>query len=314
MIAKQFLDRMPPNLSKGCLEHAPLPMATVEGATRIVRGVNPAFCRLTGTTRHELVGKPIGSVLAGQCLGPLDRVYRTGRSESYTEREPTDPSPVSRSYTMWPVMADGHTAAVMMQVTEAALPHETMRAMNEALILGSLRQHELTEIADLANIRLQSEVAQREQAEQDARTLTSEVSHRIKNNLQIVVGLIAHEAKQAAGPGIQGYGAIQARIGAIAELYALISQSGDGRMVPLDAYLRQIAGTMSASLLGETSCIDIEVEAEALEIDPQRAVPFGLLVNELATNAIKHAFSRRDRTDHPEIAPDPRPNRVERRR
>jgi two-component sensor histidine kinase len=38
------------------------------------------------------------------------------------------------------------------------------------------------------------------------------------------------------------------------------------------------------------SGIEIEVKAEALEIDADRAVPFGLLVNELATNAIKHAF------------------------
>jgi two-component sensor histidine kinase len=47
---------------------------------------------------------------------------------------------------------------------------------------------------------------------------------------------------------------------------------------------------MSASLLGNISDIKIEVKAEALHIDPDRAVPFGLLVNELATNAIKHAF------------------------
>ena len=47
---------------------------------------------------------------------------------------------------------------------------------------------------------------------------------------------------------------------------------------------------MRASLLGDTSGIVIDVVAEALDIDPERAVPFGLLVNELATNAIKHAF------------------------
>ena len=44
------------------------------------------------------------------------------------------------------------------------------------------------------------------------------------------------------------------------------------------------------SLLGNTSGITIEVKAEALDIDSDRAVPFGLLVNELGTNAIKHAF------------------------
>jgi len=83
---------------------------------------------------------------------------------------------------------------------------------------------------------------------------------------------------------------MQARIGAIAQLYDLISQSSRGRTVAVDAYLREIAKSMSASLLGNTSGIKIEVKAEALEIDPDRAVPFGLLVNELATNAIKHAF------------------------
>ena len=47
---------------------------------------------------------------------------------------------------------------------------------------------------------------------------------------------------------------------------------------------------MSASLLDNKSNIAIEVIAEKLDIDADRAVPFGLLVNELVTNAIKHAF------------------------
>ena len=134
------------------------------------------------------------------------------------------------------------------------------------------------------------DITDRKQRERDAQMLTNEISHRIKNNLQIVVGLIAYEAKSTAAPYVQGYKAMQARIGAIAQLYDLISQSSRGRTIAVDAYLREIAKTMSASLLGNTSGIKIEVKAEALDIDPDRAVPFGLLVNELATNAIKHAF------------------------
>ncbi len=134
------------------------------------------------------------------------------------------------------------------------------------------------------------DITDRKQRERDAITLTNEISHRIKNNLQIIVGLIAYESRWTAAPCVQGYQAMQARIGAIAQLYDLISQSSRGRTVAVDAYLREIAKTMSASLLGNASGIDIEVKAEPLEIDPERAVPFGLLVNELATNAIKHAF------------------------
>ncbi len=134
------------------------------------------------------------------------------------------------------------------------------------------------------------DITDRKQRERDTEILTNEVSHRIKNNLQIVVGLIAFEARLTAAPCVQGYKAMQARIGAIAQLYDLISQSSRGGAIAVDAYLGEIAKTMSASLLGDASGITIEVKAEALDIDPDRAVPFGLLVNELATNAIKHAF------------------------
>ena len=133
------------------------------------------------------------------------------------------------------------------------------------------------------------DITDRKQRERDAQMLTNEISHRIKNNLQIVVGLISYEAKWTAAPCVQGYKAMQARIGAIAQLYDLISQSSRGRTVAVDSYLREIANALSESL-GTGSGIEIAVKAEALEIDPDRAVPFGLLVNELATNAIKHAF------------------------
>ncbi|MEY4706593.1 MAG: hypothetical protein RJB58_316 [Pseudomonadota bacterium] len=134
------------------------------------------------------------------------------------------------------------------------------------------------------------DITDRKQRERDAKALTNEISHRIKNNLQIIVGLIGFEARSMPQPWVQGYRAMQARIAAIADLYDLISQSSRGRTIAVDAYLREIAKTMSASLLGPRSGITITVEGEALEIDPDHAVPFGLLVNELATNAVKHAF------------------------
>jgi two-component sensor histidine kinase len=281
-----------PDLSTPWLEHAPSPMATVESAVHILRYVNPAFCRLIDKTKDELVGKPFREILPekNECLAVLDRVYRSGKSESHTEQGRSAPRANFSAYTMWPVLADERTVGVMMQVTETAPLHEKALAMNEALLLGSLRQHELTAAADSSNIQLQKEIGERKQRELDAVALTSEVSHRIKNNLQIVATLIAYEAKRTSPSCVQGYEAMQTRIAAIAELYDLISQSSRGETVPLDAYLREIAKTMSASLLGSRSGVKIEVKAEALDIDSDRAVPFGLLVNELATNAVKHAF------------------------
>jgi two-component sensor histidine kinase len=286
------LDAKLPNLASACFEHAPLPMAALEGTTHIVRQVNPAFCRLVDKSKNELTGKPFGEILPdkSECLAVLDRIYRTGISEKYAEQEGSSLPPASWSYMIWPVTVDERTVGVVLQVIESTPLAGEMLAMNEALVLGSLRQHELNAAATVANNRLRAEVGDRKQGERDAQMLTIEVSHRIRNSLQIVVGLIGHEARQTTVPGVQGYQAMKVRIGAIAELYDLIARSGRGRAVPVDVYLREIAETMSASLLGGTSGISIAVEAQALNIDSDRALPFGLLVNELVTNAIKHAF------------------------
>jgi two-component sensor histidine kinase len=295
--------RLPPSatllsdLSSHCFDHSPLPMATVEGTTDIVRYVNPAFCRLTDQTSDQLLGRPFCAMMpdTGECKALLDRIYRTGQPETYAKlvSSDLDPDPVLSCYAMWPVMANEQVVGVAIQVIEAAPLQERTRAMNEALMLGSLRLHEVSADVVSLNVQLHAEIGEREQRERDALILTNEIAHRVKNNLQITVALIALEAKSAAAPCVGGYRAMQARIGAIAELYDLISQTSDGHAIALDAYLGEIARTMSESLLEDTSGIKIEVRAEALEIDPIRAVPLGLLVNELTTNAIKHAFPDR---------------------
>jgi two-component sensor histidine kinase/PAS domain-containing protein len=155
------------SLCQAITECAPLPMATVEGANHIVRYANPAFCRLLDKPSEQLVGIPFREMLpeSDECVALLDRVFRTGRPESHTEQEHSKPHPVFWSFTMWPVLADERPVAVMIQVTETAQFHETTLAMNEALMLGSLRQHKLTEAADSSNAKLQTEITERKQVE-----------------------------------------------------------------------------------------------------------------------------------------------------
>ena len=281
-----------PELSSGYFDHSPFPMAVVDGGMDIVRYVNPAFCRLAAKAAEDLVGQSFCAMLpdTDECCALLERIYRTRQPESYAKLNTSDPEPALSCYALWPLMAKEQVAGIAIQVVETASPQEKTLAMNEALMLGALRLHEVTADVTSLNIRLQAEIAEREQRERDALMLTNELAHRIKNNLQVIVALIAHDARKAAAPCVEGYKSMQARIGAIAELYDLISQTSAGQAIAVDAYLLEIARTMSESLLDGTSGITIEVRAEALEIDAVRAVPLGLLVNELATNAIKHGF------------------------
>jgi len=155
---------MPNMLSSLSLEHAPLPMATVEGATHLVRYVNPAFCQLLGKSSDQLLGIPLSDLLPNKVkfVPLIERVFRSGKPLNHTEKDPSTPDAVFWSYTMWPLMTDGRHVGVMIQVTESTRAHETMVEMNEALLLGSLRQHELTEAAEGLNERLLREIAERE--------------------------------------------------------------------------------------------------------------------------------------------------------
>jgi signal transduction histidine kinase len=153
--------KMPAILSSACFDLAPLPLAVVDGALHLVSYANSAFCSLIGRTSDVFIGKPFGEVLPEQaeCLDLLERVYRSGKPESYTEQEHSDPRPIFRSYTVWPVIGLEHATSVMIQVVETVSLYEKTLAINEALVLGSLRQHELTAAANVSN-------AARKQAEE----------------------------------------------------------------------------------------------------------------------------------------------------
>ena len=221
----------------------------------IITDVNKQMEALTGCTRDELIGAPFKGYFTDS-----ERA-EAGIKRVLIEKKVTDYELTARA-------RDGKETVVSYNATTFYDRSRTLQG-----VFASAR-----------------DVTERKQRESDALSLTNEISHRIKNNLQVIVGLIAYEAKWTAAPCVQGYKTMQARIGAIAQLYDLISQSSRGRTVAVDAYLGEIAKAMSASLLGNMSGIKIEVEGEPVEIDPDRAVPFGLLVNELTTNAIKHAF------------------------
>src|ERR1700686_4588403 len=120
-----------------------------------------------GKPTEQLVGKPFCEMLPerDECVALLDRVFRTGKPESHTEKEHSKPHPLFWSFTMWPVLADERPVGVMIQVTETAHFHEKTLAMNEALMLGSLRQHGLTEVAESLNVQLQTEITERKQVQ-----------------------------------------------------------------------------------------------------------------------------------------------------
>ena len=140
-----------PMLCRAVADASPLPMAGLGGPLHTVRYVNLAFCLLNGKSKDELIGTAFCEITPGsnECMLLLDRVAKTGLADSHTGQEHSGIHPFYRSYAMWPLLGADHShLGIMIQVTEATKFHDDAVAMNQALLLSSIRQHELTESAD----------------------------------------------------------------------------------------------------------------------------------------------------------------------
>ena len=146
------------------IERAPLPMVEVEGPGHKVCFVNEAFCRIVQRKMSVLVGRRFEDIVSnGDICGPLlDKVYQTGEFETKVVPDKEAADAIFWVYAMWPALdEEARPERVIIQLTQSTQFHQNVAAMNEALLLGALRQHELREEAEKANARLIVEVEER---------------------------------------------------------------------------------------------------------------------------------------------------------
>jgi len=121
--------------------------------------------------------------------------------------------------------------------------------------------------------------------------LLKEVHHRVKNNLQVISSILNLQSDHVGGDPriIELLRDSQARIRSMSFIHESLYQRKDFNSVDLGAYIDGLARNlmMSYSLSGKVA-LDSEVEAVELGLD--QAIPCGLMLNELISNALKHAF------------------------
>ena len=121
--------------------------------------------------------------------------------------------------------------------------------------------------------------------------LLQEVHHRVKNNLQVISSLISMQVRSL--PRHAGRDALEecrTRVQAIALIHEKLYQSRDYARVPFSEYARSLAGNVfeAAGVAPESVSLELAIEDVVLAVD--KAIPCGLILNELMTNALKHAF------------------------
>ena len=141
-----------------------------------------------------------------------------------------------------------------------------------------------------------SDITERKQAEDAVRLsleekegLLREVHHRVKNNLQVILSLLRLEASRSEVADTRRVlKDMQGRILSMAVLHETLYRSGHFGHVDLGSYLRQLAQQVFRATAGATR-LNLDLSPVSVEID--QAIPCGLIVNELLTNSLKHAFT-----------------------
>jgi two-component sensor histidine kinase len=123
--------------------------------------------------------------------------------------------------------------------------------------------------------------------------LLREADHRVKNSLQLVASLLSLQRARLSDQGaIDALDDAIARVQSVAETHRALNQSRDLRTVALGDVLGGLCGQLS-QLAGD---VTLTCQAPAdLELDAERALPLGLIVSELLTNAIRHAYPAGER-------------------
>jgi len=126
--------------------------------------------------------------------------------------------------------------------------------------------------------------------------LLREVHHRVKNNLQVISSLIDLQAARQADPNVQAlFRDARDRVRSMALVHEKLYQSEDLARTELGAYTRNLMKELFTAHGERAGTIDLSLELEPVLLPVDRAIPCGLILNELATNSLKHAFVGRDR-------------------
>jgi two-component sensor histidine kinase len=143
------------------------------------------------------------------------------------------------------------------------------------------RQRALLAVANEAN----------RQSAAEKEVLLQEIHHRVKNNLQLVSSLLAWQSSVLPDPALtDALASSQARIQSMALVHEFLYQADNLAQVRMDDYLAQLLESLHTSLSSPERSVQLSTDLQPLVLEAREATSFGLLVNELVSNAYKHAF------------------------
>jgi PAS domain S-box-containing protein len=248
---------------RAILENTPAIIYLIDPKSRFLF-INRHFERLFHITNTQVVGQPLQAVFAPEIAAAFEannyQVIAAGTALEFEEVAPHDDG--LRTYLSVKVPlydAHGHVYAVCGISTDI-----TARKQMEAQLQASLSEKEV---------------------------LLREVHHRVKNNLQVISSLLDLQAETVADPQVQAlFEESQQRIRTIALIHENLHQSTDLTRVDSAVYFRQLATQLFEAYGAPPHRIALRLDVAEVALEVQTAITCGLILQELLSNCLKHAF------------------------
>ncbi len=225
--------------------------------------ISPSIERYSGYKPSELIGKPVETVY----LNPQDRddlikqIQEKGEVVDYE------------------LVLKTKNNALLYVSTNAHLLYDSSK--QPIGIEGSLR-----DITERKNIELQLKNSLIEKE-----MLLKEIHHRVKNNLMIISSLLNLQSRYIKDEESKNiFKESQNRAKSMALIHERLYRSTDLKKIDFGDYIRTLADDLYHTYVMDTRLIHINASVDDLMLDINTSIPLGLIVNELVTNSLKHAF------------------------
>jgi PAS domain S-box-containing protein len=248
------------------LEAAPTGMMMVDSEGRIVL-VNAQVEKLFGYAREELIGEPIEKLVPERF-----RAHHPGfRNNFYHQPEAR---PMGGGRDLFGLRKDGSEMPIEIGLNP-------LRTAQGTFVLSS--------IVDITERKRLESALRQQLRERDV--LLQEVHHRVKNNLQVISSLISLQRNSVGDD--RSHSALDecaTRVQAIALIHEQLYQARDFSSVPFYEYTHNLAATIFRTSGTSLDAVRLQLEIEPISVAVDTAIPCGLILSELITNSLKHAF------------------------
>ena len=254
---------------------------------------NDRFAKLLGTPLQNLIGSVLRRYIVPAEQPAFDALLAQGREHSSKGEvsfhcQSATVTLVQLSFSVLDVQGAHGVCIVATDLTERKQAEEALQQAHATL---EQRVIERTEKLLLANAALHTSEQTIEAALAEKEVLLKEIHHRVKNNLQIIVSLVNLQADGVTDERVLAeFAEIGHRVRAMALVHETLYQAPDLAQLNFADYTNRLLHQLWRAHAGAAGCVRLNVTVPAVGLPVDTAVTCGLLLNELASNTLKHAF------------------------